>query len=129
MFTTTAITSVQNTYVGLFQVETVTAQVTDSAGVAVNDGVVTFQLNGSAVVAPVSGGFATVTIVTPLLSLDFGILFNDFFSHPLDAVFSDPASLFSGSSNTIIDPPMLLDFFFFLLGGGNPQIARQLTLS
>jgi hypothetical protein len=129
MFTTTAITSVQNTYVGLFQVETVTAHVTDSAGVAVNNGVVTFQLNGSAVVAPVSSGFATVTIVTPLLSLDFGILFNDFFSHPLDAVFSDPAGLFGGSNNTLIDPPMLLDFFFFLIGGGNPQIARQLTLS
>ena len=74
MPTSTVITSVQNTYVGLFQVETVTAQVTAADGVATNAGMVTFQVNGETLAAPVSNGFATVTFATPLLSLDFVIL-------------------------------------------------------
>jgi hypothetical protein len=127
MATTTAITSVQNTYVGLYQVETVTAHVTNSAGVPINYGAVTFQLNGQTMAAPVSNGFATVTFVTPLLSSDFSILMNDFFTHPLDVAFSDPAGLFGGSSNGLVDPPMLLDFFLFLLAGQNPQLVQQLS--
>src|SRR5262249_8016294 len=71
--TITTIVSVQNTYPGLIQLETVTVDVTNPNGFAVNEGIVTFQVNGQTVVAPVVNGTATVTIATGLF--DFGALF------------------------------------------------------
>jgi len=112
--TSVVITNVQNTYVGFVQVETVTAQVSDPLGIPVNSGFVTFSVNGETLVAPVSNGLATVTFMTPLLSLDMVILLNDFFAHALDVVFSDPSGIFGPSAASLSEPAMLLDFLLFL---------------
>jgi len=124
-----AITNVQNTYVGLYQVETVTAQVTDPLGIPVNEGIVTFLVNGETVLAPVSNGFATAIIVTPLLSMNTTILLNDFFPHALDAVFSDPAGIFSSGSTSISEAAMFLDFLLYLQTVQFSSLALQLAQS
>jgi hypothetical protein len=108
------ITSIQNTYVGVFQVETITAFVTDPNGIAINEGVVTFQVNGETVTALVSHGFAMVIIETPLLSLDLSILISDFFQHALNVGYNDPNGIFGSSGTSAMEAPMLLDFFLFL---------------
>ncbi len=84
--TNIAITSVVNQYVGFTQIETVTVDVTDPAGVPINFGGVTLQVNGETVFAPVpygSNGVFTVTIDTPIIN--FAILPELFFAHTLTA--------------------------------------------
>jgi hypothetical protein len=129
MATANIITNVQNTYVGLFQVETVTAQVTNPAGLPVNQGSVTFQVDGETLSAPVINGFATVTFVTPMFTLDMTILFNDVFTHSLDAVYSDPSGIFGSSGASVSEPAMLLDFLIFLQSVEFSSLAGQLTQS
>jgi hypothetical protein len=125
--TSVVATNVHNSYVGLFQVETVTAQVTDPNGSPINSGVVTFLVNGEAVVAPVVNGFASATIVTSLFSLDMTILLNDFFTHSLDAVYSDPAGIFGSSGVSVSEPAMLLDYLLFLESTSLGSLAQQLS--
>jgi hypothetical protein len=122
-----AITNVQNTYVGLYQVETVTAQVTDSQGLPVNEGFVTFNLNGITFTAPVSNGSASVTFTTPMLSLDMTILLDDFFSHALTVSYSDSAGVFASSGTSLSEAGMLLDFMLFLQGTQFASLATQLA--
>jgi len=120
----TVVTSIHNTYVGLVQLETVSALVTDPAGIPVNEGVVTFQVNGETLAAAVHNGFATVTFATPMLSFNLEILLDDFFPHLLDAVYSDPAGIFGPSGASATAPPMLIDFLFFLEAEELRQLAQ-----
>src|SRR5262249_15847046 len=106
--------------------ETITAAVTDAEGIPVNAGFVTFQVNGETFMAPVSNSIATVTIATPMLSLDMTILLNDFFSHTLDAVFGDPARIFGTDIGSVIEPAMLLDFLLSLETASFGSLAQQL---
>jgi hypothetical protein len=121
------ITNIHNSYAGPFQIETVTAQVTDPSGITINSGTVTFHVNGETFSAPVKNGFATVTFVTPMVSLDFTILMNDFFSHSLDATFSDPSGLFGTAGASVSEPAMLLDFVLFLQASQLGSLASQLA--
>ncbi len=114
MPTSIVITNIQRTYVGFTQVETVTAQVTDPAGFPINEGSVTFQVNGETLTAPVSNGIATATFTTPMLSLDIMILLNDFFTHGLDAMYSGAPGSFESSNTLTSDVAMLLDFLRYL---------------
>jgi hypothetical protein len=122
-----SITSIQNSYVGVFQIEKVTAQVTDPSGITINSGVVTFHVDGETLSAPVVNGFATVTFVTPMVSLDMTILLNDFFTHSLDAVFSDSSGIIGNADGTVSEPGMLLDFMLFLQANQFGSLASQLA--
>jgi hypothetical protein len=112
--TSVVVTNVQNSYAGLVQVETVTVQVTNGAGLPVNEGFVTLNLNGETLVGYVHNGYATVTFLTPMFELELLILLNDFFPHGLDAVFSDPAGVFGSAGASTSVPGMLLDFLLYL---------------
>ncbi len=125
--TSVVVTNVFNTYVGLFQEETVTAQVTNPQGIPINTGVIAFQVNGQTVFAPVVNGFATATIVTSLLDMNLTILLNDFFTHGLDAVYSDPAGIFGSSGSSVSEPGMLFDYLLFLESISFGSLAQQLT--
>jgi hypothetical protein len=125
--TSVVATNIHNNYVGLFQVETVTAQVSDPLGIPINSGVVTFLVNGQTVVAPVVNGVASATIVTSLFSLDMTVLLNDFFTHALDAVYSNPAGIFGSSGVTVSEPAMLLDYLLFLESTSFGSLAQQLS--
>jgi hypothetical protein len=125
--TSVVVTNVYNTYVGLFQVETVTAEVTDPQGIPVNEGVVNFDVNGETVAAPVVNGFASATIVTSMFSLDLTILLNDFFTHSLDAVYSDPSGAIGSSGGSVSEAAMLLDYLLFLESTSFGSLAQQLS--
>lgn len=118
--TNTTIVSIHNTYPGLNQVETVVAYVTNSLGVPINQGVVSFQLAGLTIVAPVVNGFASATFIIPML--DFAFLLDLFLAHSLTAGYNDFGNnnflLPSGTGTTV--PAILLDFFL-------TQFAGQLT--
>jgi hypothetical protein len=118
------VTSVQNTYGFLAQFETVTARVTGPGGIPLNEGVVTFQVNGEEMSAPVINGFATVTFVTPLLVLDLTILLDDLFTHPLDAVYSDGGGIFGATNGFVPSPAMLIDMFIFFMSQERQQVAQ-----
>jgi hypothetical protein len=122
-----AITSIQNSYVGLFQVETVTAQVTSGAGIPVNEGVVTFSVDGETLTAPVHNGSASITFITPMIALDMTTLVNDFFEHSLDAVYSDPSGIFGTGSSSVTEPGMLFDFLLSLQAAQFSSLALQLS--
>jgi hypothetical protein len=115
---TTTIVSVQNTYPGLIQLETIEVSVTNPNGFTVNEGNVTFQVDGQTMVAPVVNGMATVTVATGLL--DFSALNDLLFSHPLTASYSDGSGLFAPSGAGLSEPAIWIDFFVSLL-------AQQLT--
>ncbi len=125
--TSVSIVNIHNTYIGLYQVETITAEVTDALGIPVNNGFVTFQVNDETFTAPVNNSVAIVTLATPMLSLDITILNNDFFSHTLDAVYSDPAGIFGISGAAVTEPAMLLDFLLFLETASFGSLAQQLV--
>jgi hypothetical protein len=95
--------------------ETVTVDVTNPNGFVVNEGVVTFQVNGQTVTAPVVNGVATVTVATGLF--DFGALFELFFPHSLTANFNDTTNTFAPSGTATTVPAIWLDFFLTLLAG------------
>ncbi len=116
--TNTTITSVQNTYPGLVQLETVFASVSNPNGYPVNEGFVTFQVDGQTVVAPVVNGVATATVATGLL--DFSVLNDLLFSHALTASYSDSSGIFAPSGAGITEPAIWIDYFMSLL-------AQQLT--
>jgi hypothetical protein len=107
-------------------VETVTAEVTNLAGVPVNRGVVTFHVNGETLSAQVLNGFATVTFATPMVSLDTTILMNDLFTHSLDAVFSDSSGVFGPGQSSIGEAGMFLDFLLYLQSIQFSALAAQL---
>ncbi len=125
--TSVVITNVYNTYVGFFQEETVTAEVTNPQGIPINEGVVAFQVNGQTVFAPVVNGVASATIVTSMFDLDLTILLNDFFTHALDAVYSDPAGIFGSSGSSVSEPGMLFDYLLFLESTSFGSLAQQLN--
>jgi hypothetical protein len=127
MPTSAAITNITNVYIGLYQVETVTAQVSDPEGIPISGGFVTFLVNGESFMAPVNNGFATVTFATPMLSFDTTILMNDFNSHALDAVYGDPAGIFGSGSISVSEPAMLLDFLIYLQSLQFSSLAQQLA--
>jgi hypothetical protein len=106
----------------LTQVETVTARVTDAAGNPINEGAVTFQVNGRIVVGTVHNGFATVAIATPML--DFAILVDLFFTHTLVATYTDVGGSFGPSNTAVAEPAILLDFFNFLISQEFAQLAQ-----
>jgi hypothetical protein len=122
-----AIANVQNSYVGLYQLETVTVAVSDAAGIPVNEGVVSFQLNGLTLTANVNNGVATITIVTPMLSLDTTILLDDYLAHMLSVSYSDPVNVFGSGKSSLTEPGMLFDFLSFLQSGGFASLATQLV--
>jgi len=111
--TTTIIVSVQNTYPGLVQLETVTADVTNVNGFNVNEGVVTFQVNGQTILAPVHNGVATATFATGLL--DFALWPYLLFPHPLTASYSDSSGVFAPSGTGITVQAIWIDYFLTLL--------------
>jgi len=111
--TSLSIVSVQNSYPGLVQLETVTADVTNSNGYIVNEGIVTFQVNGQTLFAPVVNGVATVTFTTSLL--DFADLNDYLFAHPLTASYSDSTGVFAPSGNGLDVPAIWFDFLLSLL--------------
>jgi hypothetical protein len=119
--TSLSIVSVQNSYPGLVQLETVSADVTNINGFAVNEGIVAFQVNGQTLYAPVVNGVATVTFSTGLLDLND---LNDYlFSHPLTASYSDSKGIFAPSGSGLDVPAIWIDFLMSLL---TTQL-RQLT--
>ncbi|HEY7312208.1 MAG TPA: choice-of-anchor Q domain-containing protein [Gemmataceae bacterium] len=122
--TTTTILAVQNTYPGPVQLEMVIAQVTTSGGSPVSEGIVTFQVNGQSLTAPVVNGIAIVTFATPML--DFNILFNLIFAHPLTAGFTDVGGLFANSGAGTTVPGILVDFIFTLLAEESKLTQLQL---
>jgi hypothetical protein len=111
--TNLTIVSVQNTYPGLTQLETVTVDVTSSTGFAVNEGIVTFQVNGKTLTAPVIHGVATVTFSTSLV--DLNELDEYFFAHPLTASYSDSKGIFAPSGSGEAVPAIYIDFILSLL--------------
>jgi hypothetical protein len=121
------ITNITNVYVGLYQVETVTAQVSNPEAIPVNEGFITFQVNGESFMVPVNNGVATVTIATPMLSLDPTILADDFSSHLLDAIYGDPAGIFGSGNASVTEPAMLLDFLIYLQSLQFSSLAQQLV--
>jgi hypothetical protein len=112
------ILSVQNTYPGLIQLETIVVGVTNPNGYTVNEGVVTFQVDGQTVTAPVVNGVATATVATGLL--DIGALNDLLFSHPLSASYGDSLGVFTPSGAGLTEPAIWIDFFF-------SQLALQMT--
>jgi hypothetical protein len=111
--TTINIVSIQNSYPGLVQIETVYADVTNANGYLVNEGVVTFQVDGQTIYAPVHNGVATATFATGLLDLS---LWQDLlFSHPLTASYGDGSGVFAPSGTGTSLPAIWLDFFLSLL--------------
>jgi hypothetical protein len=111
--TTIVITSIVNQYPGFSQLETVTARVTDPAGDAINEGFVTFQVNGQTLIAPVHNNFVTVTFATPIF--DLSILPNLFFAHTLTAAYNDLNVIFGPSNTSATVPAILFDFIFHLI--------------
>ena len=122
--TSTFIVAVANNYVGLTQLETVVADVTNPFGFPISQGIVTFQVNGQSVTAPVINGVAVVTIATPVL--DFNLMLNLVFGHPLTAAFTDSSGLFAPSGAGTTVPGILVDFFFFLLAQESRLTQLQL---
>jgi len=59
------------------------------------------------------------------MTQDMTILNNDFFSHTLDAVHSDPAGIFGISVAVVTEPAMLLDFLLFLESGQFGSLVQQ----
>ncbi len=112
--TTVSIASIQNSYpLGMFQIETITVNVTGPNGAPVNEGVVHFAVDGVTLSASVQNGTASATLVNPFL--DFLILPELFFPHGLDAVYSDPNGVFGNSSASSMEPAILFDFVFSFL--------------
>ncbi len=111
--TITTIVGIQNCYPGLVQLETVTADVTNINGYVVNEGVVTFQVNGQTIFAPVHNGVATATFATGLL--DLSVWPDLFFTHPLTASYNDSSTVFAPSGTATSVPAIWIDFFLSLL--------------
>jgi hypothetical protein len=105
-------------YPGFAQFETVTVHVANPNGVPVTKGAVAIQVDGQTVYATVVNGQATATVVSGLL--DFSLLFDLFFPHPLSASYSDGTGTFLSSNTSTTVPPILLDFFLF-------EIAQELA--
>ena len=124
--TTTSIVSTQTTYVGLTQVETVVAQVTNAFGIPISQGFVTFQLNGQTVLAPVSNGMAVVTVASGLL--DPSLLFDLFFPHALSLNYNDVTGIFGASGDSVNVPPILLDFFLYEISLRMAALTQSLTV-
>ncbi|MHB1571761.1 MAG: putative Ig domain-containing protein, partial [Solirubrobacteraceae bacterium] len=120
--TISTIVSVQNQYPGLVQVETVTVDVTNPNGYAVDEGYVTLQVDGQTVYAPVINGVATATVATSLF--DFGALFDLFFAHSLTVAYNDGSGNFGPSSASTEVPSILLDFFTFLIAEQYQQLTQ-----
>ncbi len=119
------IVSVQNSYPGLVQLETVTADVTNINGYVVNGGIVTFQVNGQTLFAPVVNGVATVTFSTGLLDLND---LNDYlFSHPLTASYSDSKGIFAPSGSGLSVPAIWIDYFMSLLTSQLRELTQLQT--
>jgi hypothetical protein len=108
---------IQNTYVGIIQLQTVVVHVAGPGGLPINQGFVSFQVNGQTLTAPVVNGFADVTFGTSLL--DFGLMFDLILPHPLFANYNGSGNLFAPSSSATSVPGLLVDFLFF-------QIALEL---
>ncbi|MHB1426202.1 MAG: choice-of-anchor Q domain-containing protein [Gemmataceae bacterium] len=123
--TTTTIVSVQNTYPGFFQLETVTVDVTNPNGFVVNQGVVTFQVNGQTVVSAVHNGVAVASIATGLF--DFGALYDLLFPHTLTAGFSDSLGGFAMSGTGTTVPAIWIDFLFSLLASQSLALTQLQT--
>lgn len=119
--TTTNIVGIQNQYSGFVQLETVTVLVTDAPGYTIDQGDVTFQVNGETLVAPVINGYATVTFATPMLNP--AILLDLFFPHALTASYNDGSGAFLPSGAGEMVPSILLDFFTYLIA----QQYQELT--
>lgn len=111
--TITTIVSIENSYPGFVQLETVTADVVNTNGYLVNEGVVTFQVNGQTVFASVHNGVATATFATGLF--DLSVLTDLLFPHPLTAGYSDSSGVFAPSGTGTIVPAIWIDFFLSLL--------------
>ncbi len=111
--TTTTVVNVSNVYEGIIQLETVTVDVTNPNGIAVNEGVVAIQVNNQTVMAEVHNGVATATVASSLF--DFSLLAELFFPHALTANYDDSSNDFAPSGSSITLPPILLDFFLFEL--------------
>ena len=93
----------------------------DAAGDLINEGIVTFQVNGQTMAAAVHNGIATVTFATPML--DFAFLVDLLFAHTLSAGYSDAGGSFGPSGTALTEAAILFDFFNFLLA----QELAQLT--
>ena len=119
MATTTTIVGISNRYFALAQFETVTVMVSNAAGLPVN-GPMSIQVNGEMVSAQVVNGFAVATVETPMLN--FALLFNLFFPHPLSAAFGGTDAFGPSGASTMV-PGILVDFFFQQLA----LLQRQLT--
>ncbi len=123
--TNLSIILVQNQYPGLVQLETVAAAVTNINGYVVNEGVVTFQVNGQTLVAPVVNGIATVTFATSLL--DPNDLNDYLFSHPLTASYSDSSGIFAPSGAGTSVPAIWIDFLMSLLASQLRELTQFQT--
>jgi hypothetical protein len=110
--TSITIASIQNLYPGPFQLETVTVNVAAANGAPVNRGSVTFSVDGQTITAGVQNGTATATFANSFFN--FGLLFDLYFPHALDAVYSDPNGVFGGSSASALEQGILFDFFITL---------------
>jgi hypothetical protein len=115
-FTSTIITGVHNSYVGLIQLETVSVKVMGPNGAPLNQGLVTFQVNNQTLFAPVVNGTAEVTFATGLL--DFSILFNLFLPHLLTVSFGGNGNFAPSNASTSV-AGIIVDFIF-------TQIALEL---
>jgi hypothetical protein len=123
--TNTTIISVQNTYPGLIQLETIVVGVTNPNGFTINEGIVTFQVDGQTVTAPVHSGVAAVTVATGLL--DFSVLNDLLFSHPLSVNYSDSSGIFTPSGAGLTEPAIWIDFLMSLLAQQLTQTQFQVT--
>ena len=112
----------QNSFPGLVELQTVTVDVTNPNGYAVNRGVVAISDDGQTQYASVVNGVASATFAAGLL--DFNILFDLFFSHPLTVSYGDSSGVFSPSSTVAVLPPILLDFFTFLIAEQYQQLTQ-----
>ena len=111
--TTTTLVGVTSTFVGFTQVETIVAQVTNAFGIPISQGIVTFQVNGQTVFAPVVNGMAVVNVASGVL--DPSLLYNLFFMHALTVDFSDAGGSFTASGTSTSVPPILLEFYLWLI--------------
>ena len=120
--TLSTIVSVQNQYPGFSQVETVTVNVANTNGFAVNQGVIALQVNGQTVFAEVHNGVAVASVATSFL--DFGALLELFLPHPLTTGYSDSSGVFASSSAGLTAPAILLDYFLTLLALETQQLNQ-----
>jgi hypothetical protein len=123
--TNLSIVSVQNTYPGLVQQETVTVDVTNGNGFVVNEGVVTFQVNGQTLTAPVVNGVAKIIFDTSLV--DPNELDEYLFSHPLTASYSDGSGIFASSGAGESVPAIWIDFLLSLLASQLQELNQTQT--